>query len=827
MSPPPIETLSESWHADDRWLRGLARRLVHDPGLADDLVQETWLTRLCRPDIGTVGMGWLATVMRNRRLVAGRSAERRRRHEGGAAPTEAQPSTAEVVERIAVRHDVVRAVLSLDEPYRETVLLRFYEDLPPRRIAQRMGVPVSTVKTRLQRGIARLRDALDNRHGGDRHAWTVALISFEKSSAAATTLGAMLMSLSVIGLTAAVVVVACLAFVDDETRDVNESVVAAPDVRAEAPALEERMPDVVRDVFVTSSPVAEVAPEAAPPAPPADAVWTGAVHGRLFDLDGRPIPFGAIAASVEVRDWREPGSLLGTETCGTAKADADGRFVIEVQSPSAGLYCADPDRITVYAGTLPDAPGLEVTVVVTARRVVEGIVSDENGTPIVDAEVSIELDRSADAFITAVLDRSTRQRFETRSAADGTFHFEAAPGCERASVRVDHAAYETTAVPLPADGVPVRVVLSRPPHPARIFGRVVDANGAAVEDAVVVHGHAFVHTDSAGRFELAADGIAAEDRSIRAAKAGHAPAELLRPPEGFPSPLLLRLGPSPSAIEGIVVDAEGRPKGSVRVGVLDPSAFGVVDHVARNVEDVIGTSGEHVRTGDDGRFRLDGLLDRPYRLIALDLQTFDQVTTHAIAPGATSVRIEFAGRGRLTDVSGRVVTRHGSPVAGARVAVGRRLHGVQYLGGSTGELLLRPFRTTDAEGRFTIHDCPRSGVEIEVDGAHVMPTYVPVEPGADLRIVVPLRLHLRVETREPAARYFAIVDELDQRLTLMVFRGSTIRNGTTQMLEDGASPVVALSDAATTVVLYSSDNAEVGRRPIVVADDDVIVVADP
>jgi DNA-directed RNA polymerase specialized sigma24 family protein len=41
------------------------------------------------------------------------------------------------------------AVLALRDPYRSAILLRFCEDVAPSAIAERLGIPVETVKTRL------------------------------------------------------------------------------------------------------------------------------------------------------------------------------------------------------------------------------------------------------------------------------------------------------------------------------------------------------------------------------------------------------------------------------------------------------------------------------------------------------------------------------------------------------------------------------------------------------------------------------------------------------------------------------------------------------
>jgi RNA polymerase sigma-70 factor (ECF subfamily) len=53
------------------------------------------------------------------------------------------------------------AVARLDEPYRETVALRFFADLSLDEIATQTGRPVGTVKTHLHRGLLRLRSAVE------------------------------------------------------------------------------------------------------------------------------------------------------------------------------------------------------------------------------------------------------------------------------------------------------------------------------------------------------------------------------------------------------------------------------------------------------------------------------------------------------------------------------------------------------------------------------------------------------------------------------------------------------------------------------------------
>jgi len=159
------------------FVRAVAQKLVRDEDFAADLTQQTFLAVLENPPPPEAPVGgWLYRVARNLAIKLRLSEARRYKREQASARSERVPSTEEVVEQEEVRRRVVRAVLGLEEPYRSTVLLRYYEDLPPRKVAESQGVPVETVKTRLKRGVKILRDELDVRYGGSRKDWLTAIL---------------------------------------------------------------------------------------------------------------------------------------------------------------------------------------------------------------------------------------------------------------------------------------------------------------------------------------------------------------------------------------------------------------------------------------------------------------------------------------------------------------------------------------------------------------------------------------------------------------------------------------------------------------------------
>jgi RNA polymerase sigma factor (sigma-70 family) len=159
------------------WMKSLAMALLRDEGRAEDVVQQAWVASIERPGRDPDSLrAWLHGVVRNLALKIRRTEMRRERRERLAARPEAQPGTPEeILERAEVSREVLDAVIALDEPYRSTVLLRYYEDREPEEIARAQGVAPATVRTRLSRAIGQLRDRLNGVHGGDRKSWRVAL----------------------------------------------------------------------------------------------------------------------------------------------------------------------------------------------------------------------------------------------------------------------------------------------------------------------------------------------------------------------------------------------------------------------------------------------------------------------------------------------------------------------------------------------------------------------------------------------------------------------------------------------------------------------------
>ncbi len=155
---PQLEKLT----SELSWLKRLAIALVRDESDADDVVQETWLVAAERaPTDGRPIKPWLSRVALNVVRMRSRTSTRRRARETAVESfAETSPTPAELLSRVEAQRTVVDEVLKLAEPYRNTVLLHYFEDLSSAEIARRSGIPEGTVRRRLKAGLDELRGRL-------------------------------------------------------------------------------------------------------------------------------------------------------------------------------------------------------------------------------------------------------------------------------------------------------------------------------------------------------------------------------------------------------------------------------------------------------------------------------------------------------------------------------------------------------------------------------------------------------------------------------------------------------------------------------------------
>jgi RNA polymerase sigma factor (sigma-70 family) len=168
-----------------RWIRRLSGALLRDEGAAEDLVQDAWCAALTHPPEKGRLRPWLREVVHNFARQHHRGKARRAAREAVArAPSQPEAPDA-FAERLEAEQRLTHALTALAEPFRSTLMLRYYEDLEPAEIAARLRLPGGTVRWRLMRGLALLRERLDEAHGGDRRAWSLALVPLARLDGAA------------------------------------------------------------------------------------------------------------------------------------------------------------------------------------------------------------------------------------------------------------------------------------------------------------------------------------------------------------------------------------------------------------------------------------------------------------------------------------------------------------------------------------------------------------------------------------------------------------------------------------------------------------------
>ena len=140
--------------------------------VAEDLFQETWMRVLMR---GAQYNGkarfdtWLFTIARNlvidlsrKRTMASLDEMSDTTEEGRAFEIATEgPSPLDQLQLCEDRAEVAEVLLKLDTSYREVLVLRFHEELSLEEIASVTRAPLSTVKSRLYRGLAALKPEIE------------------------------------------------------------------------------------------------------------------------------------------------------------------------------------------------------------------------------------------------------------------------------------------------------------------------------------------------------------------------------------------------------------------------------------------------------------------------------------------------------------------------------------------------------------------------------------------------------------------------------------------------------------------------------------------
>ena len=165
--------LAELYDRFGRVAYGLALRILRDEALAEDAVQEAFLTAWRTADTfmpeRAKASTWLLTLVHRRAVDLVRREERRRAEPiDEAADRIGEGAVDEAVWLRYQRERVQEALRRLPDQQREALELAYYGGFTQSELAERLGQPLGTIKSRMFSGLGQLRDLLAEPGNGER-----------------------------------------------------------------------------------------------------------------------------------------------------------------------------------------------------------------------------------------------------------------------------------------------------------------------------------------------------------------------------------------------------------------------------------------------------------------------------------------------------------------------------------------------------------------------------------------------------------------------------------------------------------------------------------
>ncbi|MEM7306840.1 MAG: sigma-70 family RNA polymerase sigma factor [Planctomycetota bacterium] len=649
------------------WIRALARKMLREDSLVDDVVQDTFLAALKAPATEIKNRtAWLTRVVGN--LVRARLRDAGRQGSLLRSPDLEPPraaSPAEIQEYESLRQAMVELVFSLEEPYRETVLLRTYQGLSLREIAEQTGVPRDTVRTHWRRALDRLRERSKEEELHGVPLWTLLpfLVDYRSPSALSAALGGK----AALGGLAVLLVAGAGWMLTRDGREQEELSAAAPVEREDDSA---RRPEPQLDPSeLELTPGGEAARE--PLREEAVVAQGPTLSGTVIQRFGASLPVAGVDLEVEIH----PGlRLVDDPVVESISSGADGSFRLALEELEPALLIvrvADRRWHGTTAETVAEA-GLD------ARHEIQLTVIP------FDCDLDLHVvDAAGDPLQARIfaLDREVITSFEGRRRVRWS--------SEGASIVVVADGYAVTPVDIeavePGDVRPATVVLDDyAPH---VELQVFDRDGPPLPDSAVTYRGVSFQAGEGGWVELLS---IAMDTRVLVSSPGFVSERYTLTNQALQEVRLTRAVP----VEGRVLDETGVPVAAARVVV------GQNLHDPESVE---------TYTGQDGVFALD-------RVPEGWQSVWSRHPRHA--PHAESVDVLRRREGDvLQDIhlpperklKAVVVDPDGAPVRGALIYV--LYHPPPPVGGIWG---LDPTARSDSSGEFDLRGLPGVNAQLVV-----------------------------------------------------------------------------------------------------------------
>ncbi len=707
----------EAWAQVSSALQRIAFAIVGDEGDAEDVVQGAWLEALKNPRDGQ-SQGWMRRLVRFRALDALR---RRRRNPDvleGDVPEEATP---DMRWKLDAQREVLEAVNALKEPYLSTVVLRYFEGLGPKEIAAKLHVPERTVKTRLTRAHAMLRERLGTRYQDQFGNWAPALVLFsghrglKLSSLSAPFAGPVLMKKAI--LVAAVLVMALMVpFTMQAISGADEGLtqpmttdadLVNPMVTSKLGTPEASGREAIPELATSKTQERPTFEYAFPPQAESE---VGSLEIRMRWLDGSP----AEHMKIKIMPWDAADAFIMKRTVYT---DATGFVKVDQLAPGrVGIYYGnfDSDKAEVAAGQCT-----HIEKQVPTGTSFSGQVLDPNGHPVGGAQVLVADSQGRASLPEPAAIADSAGRYEIQHVFDHSNLSALAPGFSPSpAINTGIGTGQPTILNLNLRGNPaVLRGLALSPNGLPVVGAKIRIDLPAVRDE---GGNGqlpgslqalSLRTDAEGRFEL--DKIGAGSIKLTARTATWQPwVETIELQTDELAEITIQFERG-NQFAGLVLDEEGEP---VSKATILSGSYASLDSF-------------RVQADEEGRFCIKGLPPGPTEL-RINHDEFEGLKTRVYSNPNLTNPMQFTLH-KLQSANGVVLDEAGAPLSDWIVAIEVR------------EGLWSASAVTDENGNFELLGIPDGSTDLIATNMDYvksatrlyLPSILPAR--GPLRIIVP------------------------------------------------------------------------------------------
>lgn len=385
----------------------------------------------------------------------------------------------------------------------------------------------------------------------------------------------------------------------------------------------------------------------------------------------------------------------------------------------------------------------------------------------------------------------------------------------------------------------------------RVHGRVLGPDGLPVAGVDIHHGDDEARTDAEGRFELTIvvfgfpNQGAVPSLPLIATRQGYRPAVLLDPTADFsddplaPQSIELVLGGPPRTLSGRVETVDGSPAIGWKVCLRNPSLgiAGFDPDDRHTLESMAGGQPLMQDVDSEGRFLLEGLLDRPYDVIAWHPESLQHVVAEDVPETATQLVLRAPETSRARRVAGRVTSLAGVPLTGARVrGLLIVLHEVESP--LTPVFVLGRAVEVDELGYFAFERDFIDPMMLYVESTRVLrdglgfASLHSEEDWENLELVLPLRCEIVLDAQSlaPPSDYLAFLDEAGEQHLIQIPEEEAQVLGRAFWFATFLGPgpsrrTIHTSENVVTALFYNRDGTEVERRPVILTPDTPLILS--